>query len=82
MCEQDRIGYAVGNMEFAAQRIAQRMYGSGTAGCNGHASVKRPQHHGCLGFHVVRIFIGAYQIFKNQLGAGQGKHIAEIRSLQ
>lgn len=44
--KQNGVGYAVGDMIFSAQRVAERMDGRCAAGSDSHARVKACELHG------------------------------------
>ena len=73
--QQHGIGYAVCNVIFTAERIAERMNGSRTGSGDSETAIESGDLHIVLGSHGIRVFAGIHDVVQNQICSLQSKRI-------
>src|SRR5699024_2542132 len=75
--QQDGVGHAVGDVVFAAQRVAQGMDGGGARCGDGQPAVVGRDLHPVLFGHGLGVVAGLFDVVQDQVQALQGVQIAE-----
>ena len=74
--QQHGVGDAVGDVVFAAQRIAEGMHRGGAAGCDGDAGKEAGDQHLLLGFQRVPVVAGGHDVLHDHLECPQREAVA------